>query len=78
MLNISISYKLSIEKKTRSEEVMDIMNVYVYEKINQYKKEEFKSKVNCMHSDYIINQRKNTFVQYKKIIRSILHLKPNH
>jgi hypothetical protein len=78
MFNTSISYKLSIEKKTRSEEVMDIMNVYVYEKLNQYKKEEFKSKENRMHSDYIINKRRDTFGQYKKIIRSILHLKPNH
>jgi hypothetical protein len=66
MLITSISYKLSIEKKTRSVEVMDIMNVYVYEKLNQYKKEELKVKrIACIQiilstreGIYLVNIRK--------------------
>jgi hypothetical protein len=75
MLNISISFKLSIEEK-RSVEVMFLDQLYTYEKAYEHRMVELNSYNHRMHMEYLRTQNPKEssriikFLNFKRFFRS--------
>jgi hypothetical protein len=77
MLNISITCKLSIEKKTRSDEVMSMFDLYVWEKAHEQRIDELNNMNHNVYLDYGRSQKVNPLNQWKHLISRLKRSKTN-